>query len=99
MYEHFIRLRDEMDVVDVNGEKVGNFKKLSQPAVATSTPSTVTEPTDQPYLHVDTGFLHKDLYIPANAVSDVISDRVILNMSKDSIDAMGWDHQPDFLRD
>ena len=99
MYEHFTRLRDEMDVVDINGEKVGKFKKLYQPAVVSSSPNTLAEPTGQPYLQVDTGFLHKDLYIPADAVSDVISDRAILKMNKDSIDAMGWDHEPDFLRD
>ena len=99
MYEHFTRLRDDMDVYDINGEKVGKFKNLYQPAVVSSTPSTLAEPTGQPYLHVDTGFLHKDLYIPADAVSDVLSDRVILNMNKDSVDGMGWNHQPDWLRD
>jgi hypothetical protein len=102
MLERFsAMLREDMDVIDANGDKVGTIGRIYQPAAVPSTTSTVANPASQAYMKVDTGFLGlgKDLYIPADVISDVTADRVFLNMDKDHFDAMGWDHKPDFIRD
>jgi sporulation protein YlmC with PRC-barrel domain len=102
MHDQFIAsIREHMDVYDINGDKVGTVGKIYQPAAVNSASSTFAEPTGRSYLKVDTGFmgLGKDLYIPADAISDVMADRVTIAMHKDTLDAKGWDHKPDFLRD
>ena len=102
MLERFsAMLREDMDVIDANGDKVGTIGRIYQPAAVPSTTSTVAKPASQAYMKVDTGFLGlgKDLYIPADVISDVTGDRVFLNMDKDHFDGMGWDHKPDFIRD
>src|SRR4051812_43704072 len=97
----FSSIREHMDVYDTNGDKVGTVGKIYQPATVSSTASSYAEPTGRAYSKVDTGFLGlgKDLYIPAGAIADVSRDRVMLSVHKDTIDAKGWDHKPDFLRD
>jgi hypothetical protein len=52
-------------------------------------------------MKIDTGLLGlgKHLYIPADAIGDVTDDRVFLTTDKAHFEAMGWDHQPDFLHD
>jgi hypothetical protein len=94
-------LREDMDVIDANGDKVGKIGTLYQPTTGSSTASTVAEPTGRAYMQVDTGFLGlgKHFYIPADAIGDVTGERVFLTTDKDHFAAMGWDHQPDFLRD
>ena len=93
-------LREGMDIYDTNGDKVGKLGKLYQPTRVSSTASSIGEATGRAYMKVDTGFLGlgKDLYIPADTISDVTGDRVTLNTAKDHFEAMGWDRQPDFLR-
>jgi hypothetical protein len=102
MLERFsAMLREDMDVIDANGDKVGKIGKIYQPTVVSSTASTVAEPTGRAYMQVDTGLLGlgKHLYIPADAIGDVTADRVFLTTDKAHFDAMGWDHKPDFIRD
>lgn len=102
MQEHFFAAINEgVEVCDLNGDKVGKVGRIYQPAAVTSTAATSAEPTGQPYLKVDTGFLGlgKDLFIPGSAISDVTAECVLLNVDKDRIDAMGWDRRPDWLRD
>jgi hypothetical protein len=102
MQERFsTALREGMDVYDVNGNKVGKVGKIFQPAAVSSTASTSAELTGRPYLKVDTGFLGlgQDLYIPADALSDVSANSVTLTIEKDRIGAMDWDHRPEWLRD
>jgi hypothetical protein len=97
----FATIREHMDVYDVDGDKVGTIGKIYQPAAVNSTSSTFAAPASRPYLKVDTGFLGlgKDLYIPADDISDVSGDRVMLAIHKDTLDARGWDQKPDFLID
>jgi hypothetical protein len=94
-------LREGMDVIDANGDKVGKIGTIYQPTAVSSTASTVAEPTGRTYMKIDTGLLGlgKHLYIPADAVGDVTDDRVFLTTDKAHVEAMGWDHQPDFLHD
>jgi hypothetical protein len=57
MLERFsAMLREDMDVIDANGDKVGKIGKIYQPAAVPST-STVAKPASQAYMKVDTGFL------------------------------------------
>jgi hypothetical protein len=101
MYEHFTAVREDMDVYDVNGDKIGKTNKLYQPTIVSSTPSTLAEPVGQPFVRIETGFLGlgKHFYIPATAIADVSGDRVTLNVDKDRFDEMGWDERPDFIDD
>ena len=102
MLERFsAMLHENMEVIDANGDKVGKIGKLYQPTATSSTASTIAEPTGRAYMQVDTGLLGlgKHFYIPADAIGDVTGDRVFLTTDKDHFDAMGWDQQPDFLRE
>jgi len=66
------------DVVGADGDKVGDVDHV--------------EPN---YLVVSKGWLFPtERYIPFSAVSDVRDDRVYLNVTKDEIDARGWDNPP-----
>jgi hypothetical protein len=102
MLERFsAMLREHMDVIDANGDKVGTIGQVYQPVAIPSTTSTFAQPHSQAYMKVDTGFLGlgKDLYIPADVISDVTGDRVFLNLDKDRFDDIGWDREPDWLKD
>lgn len=96
-------VREGMDVTDINGDKVGSVGEIfSRAGVASSTTTTSMDTSVSAsgnYLKVDTGFLGlgKDLYIPAEYVSDVVDNKVRLNTSKDAIDSFGWDEKPAFL--
>jgi hypothetical protein len=102
MQEQFFRdIREDMDVYDIAGDKVGTVGKIYQPTAVGSTASRSAEPTGTLYLQVDTGFLGlgKDLFIPATAVTEVTGDQVVLNVGKDRLDTLGWDRRPDWLRE
>jgi hypothetical protein len=90
-----------MDVIDIDGDKVGTIGKIFQPTAVRSSAGTVAEPAGEMILKVDTGFLGlgKNLYIPVSAVSDVRSDKVMLGIDKDAIDGMGWDNRPAWIDD
>jgi len=46
--------------------------------------------------NVDAGFLGMtEYYVPFEAVTDVRDDAVFVNVDKDDLDTMGWDHRPD----
>ncbi len=51
------------------------------------------------HLKVDTGFLGlgKDLYIPFDAIRDVTSDCVFLNVDKDDLNRTNWDVRPEYI--
>ena len=102
MLERFsAMLRENMDVVDANGDHVGKIGTLYQPTAVSSTASTYAEPTGRTYMKVDTGILGlgKHFYIPADAIGDVTNDRVFLTADKAHFEAMGWDREPEFIRD
>jgi hypothetical protein len=96
MREHlFAAINEGMEVCDLNGDKVGKVGKKFH-----STTGSVAEPMEQAHLQIKTGFLGlgKDLFIPGSAISDVAAERVMLNVEKDRVDAMGWNRRPDWLR-
>jgi hypothetical protein len=90
-------VRKGMDVYDVNGDKIGTVGEIFAGAtVGAGSSTTSAGSTSGNYLKVDTGFLGlgKDYYVPAEYVSDVLDDKVMLNVSKDAAKSMGWDEKP-----
>jgi len=67
------------DVFGSDGEKVGDVSDVQTH-----------------YITVSKGLLFKtDLYIPVSAITAVEHDRVYLNVTKDQIEAQGWDRIPE----
>jgi hypothetical protein len=106
MYTHdYTRIREGMDVYDLNGDKVGSVGKVYSMTGATATTSASASSTGGAgsdwFVKIDTGFLGlgKDLYVPARAISNVHEDRLVLDVRKDAIDTFSWDEKPSFIRD
>jgi len=99
--QFFGNIHEGMEVVDVDGDKVGKVDKIFQPATVSSTASSTGEVAGQPILKIETGILGlgKDYFIPANAVRDVTTERVVLSVDKDDLDNMGWDTRPPWIED
>ena len=95
----FASIRSGMTVEDADGDKIGTVGAIFQPAQVTSTAPTRAQPTGEAFRKVDTGFLGlgRDLYIPASAIRDVTTDRIILTVDKDRVDVMGWDQKPPWI--
>ena len=95
-------VRKGMDVYDLNDDKIGSVGEVYAGAtVGTSATGTTGVSASGNYLKVDTGFLGlgKDYYVPAEYVSEVIDDKVMLNLTKDAAKTMGWDNKPAALED
>lgn len=72
------RIQQGWDVYGIDGEKVGSV-----------------EETGPNYFVIRKGLIfHKDVYVPAFAVTNVGNQRVDLNIPKDQISEQGWDHPP-----
>jgi hypothetical protein len=97
----FANIREGIDVVDVGGDKVGTVDRIFQPAAVSSTASSTAEPAGEPILKVKSGLLGlgTGYYIPASAIRDVTTERVVLSADKDQLDNMGWDARPPWLDD
>jgi hypothetical protein len=97
----FGNIREGMDVVDFDGDKVGTVDKIFQPAAVSSTASRTGEASGEPILKVTSGLLGlgTEYYIPASAVRDATAERVVLSADKDQLDNMGWDTRPPWLDD
>jgi hypothetical protein len=90
-------VRKGMDVYDINGDKMGSVGEIYAGAtVGARTTAASGVSGSGNYLKVDTGFLGlgKDYYVPAEYVSEVHDDKVMLNMTKDAVKTMGWDNKP-----
>jgi hypothetical protein len=100
-HQIFGDMHEGMEVVDLDGDKIGKVDKIFQPAAVSSTASSTAERAGEPILKVSSGLLGlgKDYYIPAGAVRDVTTDRVVLDVDKDAIDTLGWDMRPPWISD
>jgi rRNA processing protein Gar1 len=81
-----------MDVFTRDDEKIGTVDQVLHPANNSTAP-------DQHYFLVKPGMLDKltgedELYIPATAVEMVGEDRLILETTKDLVDAVNWSKPP-----
>jgi hypothetical protein len=97
----FGNIREGMDVIDVDGDKVGTIDKIFQPAAVSSTASTAGQAAGEPILKVESGLfgLGTTYYIPASAARDATTERLVLGVDKDELDNMGWDTHPPWLND
>ena len=107
---HLGRLRPDMDVCDVAGEKVGMIARVyryADAAVADGGPAIPAIPAATgserpPYdevIEVKTGFLGlgSHLYIPISAIQDALADSIFLSKSRGEFEALGWHEKPPYL--
>ncbi len=108
MQERYLgRLRPDMDVCDVAGEKVGTIAhvyRYADATVAAGGPATpaAAESERPPYdevIEVKTGFLGlgSHLYIPISAIQDALTDSVFLSNAKGEFERLGWHDKPSHL--
>lgn len=38
--------------------------------------------------------MQRDVYVPFDAIRDISSDRIVLNVASDQVDNMGWENPP-----
>jgi osmotically-inducible protein OsmY len=96
------RIHEGMDVCDRMENKIGSVSKVHQPAgVGAGSSGGRASGGAEAYLELDTGFLGlgKTLFVPANHVSDVREDKVILDVERERLDEMDWDKRPSFIQE
>src|SRR5947209_4733404 len=96
MDEQYGRVDPEMDVCDINGEKIGTVAHVyhHEYASAGATSEGMTERAE--IIEVKSGFLGlgKRLFVPMTAVHDVTNGAVFLSRPRESIDEVGWETKP-----
>ena len=95
-------LEPGMDVCDVDGNKFGTIGRIYRHELAMATAGASDTTSAAPHediIETKTGLLGlgKHMYIPFNAIQDVTSGCVFVNLPKDRIDEQGWDVKPDYL--
>jgi len=100
------RLKPDMDVCDVTGEKVGTIAHIHRSADTTAavgggiSPATPgAEPFDDELMEVKTGFLGlgSHLYIPLSAIQETLVDCVFAAEPKEAFERLGWHDKPAHL--
>jgi hypothetical protein len=82
------------DVFSRDGEKVGSVKEVWHPE------SDFPASRGQHYFLLDPGLLREwfggfdKVYLPESAISDVSTDRVVLNLTKDEVKQANWTATP-----
>ena len=100
MSDHVVnQIREGMHVEDADGDKIGTVSAIYQPVRVTSTGFTSAEPAGDACLEVHAGLplLGKNLYVPASAIRDVTTDRIILRIDETDVDKQGWDERPAWI--
>jgi hypothetical protein len=96
------RLKPEMDVCDVTGEKVGRIAHIYRPAgtmasMGGGTPAAPgAESIEDQVMEVKTGFLGlgSHLYIPLGAIQETLIDCIFLAEPKEAFERLGWQDKP-----
>lgn len=97
------RLMPDMDVCDMNGDKIGTVAHVYRHQFAPAGAMERQGSSDQQeIIEVKTGFmgLGKRLYIPASAIHDNTQDCLFLSEPRDVLDQVGWhnwDVKPPYL--
>ena len=88
------RIVPGMDVCDITGEKVGSISHIYR--FDESTEESAATRAGEELIEVKTGFLGfgKHLYIPMNAVQEVLTDSIFLSKSRESFDELGYEEKP-----
>ena len=94
-------IREGMEVVTFDGDKVGTIDAIFQPTAVRSTTARTGEAAGESFLKVKSGLLGfgTEYYIPSGAVRDITKDRVILGIEKDKLKSVGWDQRPPWIND
>src|SRR5581483_10406426 len=93
------RIQQDMDVCDINGDKVGTIAQVYRHEFANVAPGAGAESAREDFIEVKTGFLGlgKRLYIPLRAVRETTEGCVFLDQTGEEIRSMGWEAKPDYL--
>jgi hypothetical protein len=102
MPERFLgQIQPEMDVCDINGDKIGTISHVYRHELAMAGESGAGggQFPGEEILEVKTGFLGLGgkLYVPMSAIHDVTRGCVFLVKGRESIDSLDWDRKPDNL--
>jgi hypothetical protein len=99
------RLKPDMDVCDLSGDKVGTISRVyrhADGAVGAGGAEATAPPRELPrdeVMEVKTGFLGlgSHLYIPLSAVQDTLEDCVFVSKPKEEFEGLGWHDKPAYL--
>ena len=94
------RIVPDLDVCDVNGEKIGTVAQVYRyELAAVGGGHGESPPAHDEVVEVKTGFLGlgKHLYVPMSAIQDVTAGCVFVSRSRDDIDDTDWEVRPAYL--
>jgi len=97
------RLNPDMDVCDIDGQKIGTIARVYRDEFATTLQAPTeavegTTPARSGVVEVKTGLLGlgEHLFIPIGAIQDTTEKCVFVSTKKDEL-AAEWHHKPDYL--
>jgi hypothetical protein len=95
------RIVPDMDVCDINGDKVGTIAHVYRHEFAGAGVGDASGrgiPADD-IVEVKTGFLGlgKHYYVPMSAIQEVTQGSVFVSKSREEISNTGWDSKPPHL--
>jgi hypothetical protein len=97
------RLTPDMDVCDIDGQKIGTISRVYRDEFATALhgtdePAETAQPARSGVVEVKTGLLGlgEHLFIPIGAIQDATEQCVFVGHKKDQL-AEEWHHKPDYL--
>ena len=102
MQDRYTRsIREGMEVVTYDGDKLGTVDSIYQPTAIRSTTARMGEAAGESLMKVKSGLLGfgSEYYIPTGSVRDVTKDRVLLDVEKDKLKSRGWDQRPAWIGD
>ena len=104
MQERYLgRVKPDMDVCDIAGDKVGTIAHVYRYDDAVVGAGTAAESSERPpyeeVIEVKTGFLGlgSHLYIPLSAVQETLEESVFLSKPKHEFERLGWHEKPAHL--
>ncbi len=106
MHERYLgHMEPDMDVCDMNGDKLGSVAHVYRHQMAavtagdTMSSSVVPDVTRDEFVEVKTGFLGlgKHLYVPFSEIQEVTQGCIFLGRSKEDIERLDWTTKPDYL--
>ncbi len=101
MEERYLgRIHPDMEVCDVNGDKVGTVSRVYRhEAAGGGTAGTPGAPPREEIVEVKTGLLGlgTHYYVPLSAVQDATEACLFLSRPKDDFKDLGWHERPSYL--
>jgi len=101
MQERYLgRIQPDMEVSDINGDKVGTVSRVYryEAAASDAVDTSATLPGDE-IVEVKTGLfgLGTHYYIPMSAIADATQSCVFISKPKDDFQSLGWHEKPAHL--